>query len=140
MNWSEDRGSFILRLATGEQVMASILAFAAERGIEGAEVRAIGAVDQASVGYFLREEKRYDVKEFDGNMEVVSLLGNLARTDAGMFVHAHIALGRSDFSLVGGHLVEATVSVTMEVFLRPVRAGLERDLDPRFNLKLLKLG
>ena len=48
MNWSEDRGSFILRLATGEQVMASILAFAAERGIEGAEVRALGAVDQAS--------------------------------------------------------------------------------------------
>jgi len=140
MNWSEDRGSFILRLATGEQVMTSILAFAAERGIEGAEVRAIGAVDKASVGYFLREEKRYDVKEFDGNMEVVSLLGNLARTDAGMFVHAHIALGRPDFSLVGGHLVEATVSVTMEVFLRPVPAGLERDLDPRFNLKLLKLG
>ena len=51
-----------------------------------------------------------------------------------------MTLGRSDFSLVGGHLFEATVSVTLEVFVTPTSKRLERELDQRFDLNLLNLG
>ncbi len=139
MNWSEERGGFVLKLTPGEEVLDSILGFARDRKLQGAELRGIGAVNHARVGFFLPAERRYDSREFRENLEVVSLLGNVAHTAQGPMVHAHVVLGRSDLSLVGGHLLAATVSVTLETFLIPTGRRLERTLDPRFNLNLLRL-
>ena len=140
MKWIEDEGVLILKLEPGEPVIATIEQLATERELPGAELTAIGAVNQARLGFFLPAEKRYEVRDLQENLEVVSLLGSVARTPEGPLVHAHAALGRSDFSLVGGHLFEATVSVTLEVFLSPTSRAVARRLDPRFDLKLLSLG
>lgn len=139
MEWREDRGSFIGKLEPGEEIVASILAFAGARDLQGARLTAIGAVNHARIGFYLPAEKRYAEKELRENMEVVSLLGNLAKTDDGPMVHAHVALGRSDYSLVGGHLFAATVSVTLELVLTPTATALRRTPDPRFDLNLLDL-
>ena len=139
MEWRSDRRSYIGRLFPGEQVIGSILNFARGEGIRGASLHAIGAVSQARIGFYRPEEKRYETRELTENLEVLALTGSLAHSERGPMVHAHVVLGRSDFTVLGGHLFEASVSVTLEVFLSPTATRLERALDPRFDLSLLRL-
>jgi predicted DNA-binding protein with PD1-like motif len=134
-----DKRNYIVKLSPGEHVVASLMDLARGERLQGADLRGIGAVNQARIGFFQPLERRYDTQDLHENLEVVSLLGSLAHSDQGPVVRAHVSLGRSDFSLVGGHLFEATVSVTMELFVTPTSKRLERQLDPRFDLNLLKL-
>jgi predicted DNA-binding protein with PD1-like motif len=139
MQLLRDKRVLVVRLSPGEEVVAALLDVARGERLAGAELRGIGAVNHARIGFFQPLEKHYEARELRENLEVVSLLGNLAHGDEGPVVHAHVVLGRSDFSLVGGHLFEATVSVTLEVFVTPTAKRLQRDPDPRFDLRLLKL-
>jgi len=139
MELLEDKRFLIVKLDPGEPVVGTLLTVARGHGLKGAALRAIGAVGHARLGFYLPEEKRYETREFRENLEVLSLSGSLAQSDNGPVVHAHVCLGRADFSVVGGHLFEATVSVTLEVFLSPTASRIERRLDPRFDLKLLHL-
>jgi predicted DNA-binding protein with PD1-like motif len=139
MELLEDKRHLIVKLEAGEPVLGSLLTVARGHGLKGAVLSGIGAVGHARLGFFLPEEKRYETRDFHENLEVLSLSGNLAQSEAGPVIHAHVALGRADFSVIGGHLFEATVSVTLEVFLSQVAARIERRHDPRFDLKLLRL-
>ena len=135
----DDKRTLIVKLEAGEPVIASLLTVVRGQGLKGGHLTAIGAVGHARLGFFHPEEKRYETRDFRESLEVLSLSGNLAQSDTGPVIHAHVALGRADFSVIGGHLFEATVSVTLEVFLAPASARIERRLDPRFDLKLLHL-
>ena len=139
MRWREDAGRFLGKLEPGEELFASLLEFFSSHELPGATLSGLGAVNHARIGIFSPEKKRYIEKEFRENLEVVSLTGNIAQTPDGPTVHAHVALGRVDYSMVGGHLFTATVSVTLEVALTPTVALLQREPDPRFDLKLLRL-
>jgi uncharacterized protein len=139
MQLLENKRYLIVKLEPGEAVIGSLLTVVRGRGLKGGMLRAIGAVGHARLGFFLPDEKRYETRDFRESLEVLSLSGNLAQSDTGPMIHAHVALGRADFSVIGGHLFEATVSVTLEVFLSPAAARIERRLDPRFDLKLLQL-
>jgi uncharacterized protein len=134
-----DGGLIVVRLGPGEPVIGSLVTLARDPGLPGATLHAIGAVNHVRLGFFRPEERRYETREFHENLEVLSLIGNLAHGDQGPILHAHASLGRSDLSVIGGHLFEATVSVTLEVFVTPTAARLERSLDPRFDLRLLRL-
>lgn len=138
MRWRRDGRRFLGALEPGEEVVASILRFADEGDLQGAVFHGIGAVNHARVGFFQPDRKAYDVRELRENLEVVALMGNFAHADGDPFVHAHIVLGRADLSLIGGHLFEATVSVTLELALDPTQGRMERFHDPRFDLKLLR--
>ncbi|MBA3778111.1 MAG: DUF296 domain-containing protein [Chloroflexi bacterium] len=52
----------------------------------------------------------------------MSFQGNAALREEEPFLHLHVALGRSDLTVIGGHLREAIVHPTLEVWL-PHGAG-----------------
>jgi predicted DNA-binding protein with PD1-like motif len=139
MEVREEKRQLVVKLGPGEPVVGSLVTLARGRGLPGASVRAIGAVGQARIGFFVTAEKRYRTCELRENLEVVSLLGNLAHSAEGPIAHLHVSLGRGDFSVIGGHLFEAVVSVTLEMFVTPTSERLERRRDPRFELNLLAL-
>jgi predicted DNA-binding protein with PD1-like motif len=91
------------------------------------------------VGFYDLERKEYDRIPVEEDTEVLSLLGNLSVTDEGPRVHAHVALGRRDGSGLGGHLFEATVGGTLEIFVREEPGELRRRDDPESGLPLLDL-
>jgi predicted DNA-binding protein with PD1-like motif len=59
-------------------------------------------------------------------MEVISLMGNVALLDGKPFIHAHVCLGDREYRTHAGHLGEATVSPTLELFLTRVGGELTR--------------
>ena len=62
----------------------------------------------------------------------------MALVEGQPFVHAHVVLGQRDLRAVGGHLVEARVAVTVEVFVDVMEGEVQREQDPEVRLKLLR--
>jgi hypothetical protein len=130
---------FLLVLDDGDDVMASLAAFARQNGIGGASLQGIGALSQATVAYWNKETKVYEEIAVDEQVEVLSISGSLATSGDEIKVHAHVALSRRDGSAIGGHLLRATVFPTLEIFIVDGGARLVREKDPATGLMLLKI-
>lgn len=109
---------FLLVFALNENFHESLLAFAKDQNISTAFYWALGAASSAQLGFYHLEDKDYVKKEFTEELEVTQLVGNLSLKEAQVFPHTRISCGRSDFSMVGGHLFELTVGPTLEVFFK----------------------
>jgi uncharacterized protein len=130
---------YIVRLEPGEQVMESLTAFLREQAIPFASISAAGAVEWVRLGYWNAETKQYEYHDLAEQLEVVSFQGNAARKDGAPFLHIHGVFGRRDFSVCGGHVKEARVRPTLEVWLRTESITVQRRRDPATGLDLLEL-
>ena len=137
MNYHKiDEDAYAVRLSQGEDIIASLERFAAEKNIGGA-IWGIGSILWAELGYFDIHGKKYIRKRFDEEMEIVSLMGNITYRDSEPIVHLHTVLGKADYSTIGGHLFAGEVSATCEIVISVWNAGeIERKLDDTFNLAL----
>lgn len=132
--------TFVLVFEPGEEVMAGLLRFAAERRLAGAHFTAIGAFERVTLGFFEPENKDYRRIPIDEQVELMSLVGNIARDDRGEpRVHAHVVVGKSDGTAHGGHLLEAHVRPTLEVVLVESARHLCRRTHPELGAALLDL-
>jgi predicted DNA-binding protein with PD1-like motif len=131
--------TFALVFDKGDEVKGKLLDFAAENAIAGAQFSAIGAFREATLGYFDRKTKEYKKIPVDEQVEVVSLLGNIAQKDGKPQLHAHVVVGKSDGIAFGGHLLKATVWPTLEVVLVESPKHLLRTLDDETGLALIDL-
>jgi predicted DNA-binding protein with PD1-like motif len=132
--------TFVLVFDLGEEVGSGLLAFAREQRITAASFTAIGALQDVVLGYWEWETKRYRRNPIQEQVEVVSLVGNVARApDGSPRVHAHLVVGKSDGTAYGGHLLEGHVRPTLEVVLVESPATLQRRTDPVTGLALLSL-
>jgi predicted DNA-binding protein with PD1-like motif len=135
------QGGILIRLERGEQVAASIAGFCESRGIEAATFSAIGAIKNTQLGYYSLETREYFFKTVAEDREVASMTGNVALVEGKPFVHVHALLSACDESLavIGGHIKEAEVAVTLEVFLTPLGTQISRIMNDEVGLKLLDL-
>src|SRR3979409_2003220 len=78
-----DGRTFVLVLDQGEEAFAAVTAFVNEKAISAASVAAIGAFENAEVGWFDLAAKRYHPISIDEQCEVLSLLGDIAQGDDG---------------------------------------------------------
>ncbi len=108
---------WVLRLDRGEEIVESLRAFAEREGLRAGAITAIGAVDEAELGFFSPSTGRYDRRTFSGDHEIGSLHGNLSELDGAPFPHCHVVLGDAEFRAWTGHLFRGVVSVTCEVQL-----------------------
>ena len=129
---------WLVRLDAGDEIVASLVQFAREEKITSASLTGIGAVGGLKYGYFDINLLKYSVAEVGISLEIVSLVGNLGRLDGEPILHAHISVGFPDMTVKGGHLVEGTISVTGEIFIRTYPATIERGKHERFGLNLIK--
>ncbi|WP_291863430.1 PPC domain-containing DNA-binding protein [Bradyrhizobium sp.] len=139
---SEQAGArtIIVVLETGEEAFAALNRFANEAGIRGASLTAIGAFENAVVGWFDIATKSYRKIKVDEQCEVLSAIGDIATGDDGMAsLHVHVVLGLSDGTTRGGHLLEGKVLPTLEVVLEEAAAGLRRRKRPELGIALIDL-
>ena len=124
----------------GDEVMAVLHRFAADHNLTASRLTAIGAFERATLGYFDLERKDYDRIPVDEQVEVLSLVGDIALDGDKPKVHAHVVLGRRDGSTIGGHLLEAHVRPTLELLLVESPSHLRRVCDTDSGLALINLG
>jgi len=132
--------TYAVVLDTGDEVTGELGKFVRDQEVEAASVTAIGAFSRAVLGYFQWETKQYKKIAVDEQVEVLSLLGDVAVGDEGPTLHLHAVLGKSDGSVVGGHLIEAYVRPTLEVILVQSPSYLRKRKDPETGLALIDIG
>jgi predicted DNA-binding protein with PD1-like motif len=131
---------YALVLARGDEVMTALTDFARTERVTAASFTAIGAVRGAEVGWFDFEKQQYKAMRHDEQLEVLSLLGDIGLDGDGQpTVHAHATLGRESGRAFGGHLIRATVSPTLEVFLTTYAQALKKQRDPKDDVELFQL-
>ena len=126
-------------LDTGDEVTACLLDFAKANQLEATHLSAIGAFERAVLGYFDWQSKSYQRNPVASQCEVVSLLGDIARSDGQPKLHMHAVLGLADGRALGGHLLEGHVRPTLEVIVTETPAHLRRRHDPVSGLALIDL-
>ncbi|HUJ15112.1 MAG TPA: PPC domain-containing DNA-binding protein [Thermoanaerobaculia bacterium] len=127
-----------LILHTGDDALESIKDFANRNSIDGASFHAIGAFREATVAYWNWDTKQYEHIEIFDQVEVLSMIGNVATSSDGRRLHAHVVLGRRGGATVGGHLIRGIVRPTLEIFFSDAGAKLTRQKDEETGLWLLR--
>jgi predicted DNA-binding protein with PD1-like motif len=121
----------------GEEAIAAIGRAVAEEGVRAAQVTAVGGFSDGDVGYFDRDRRDYLRIPIGGQVEVLSLLGDVAERAGEPSLHVHAVLGRSDGSTLGGHLLRGEVWPTLEVIITEVAPELAKRVDPETGLALI---
>ena len=125
---------------TGEELSSGLKEFAQAQELTSSSFKAIGAFSSVRLAWFDWEKKEYRPSVvFDEQVELVSLIGDVALKDGEPQVHAHVVVARADGSAYGGHLLEAYVRPTCEVILTESAPNLHKEIDPESGLALIKL-
>ena len=119
--------SRVIVLDSGEEAFAALTKFANDAGITAASLSAIGAFENATVGWFDVDRKTYREIQVAQQCEVLSAIGDIAVGDDGRAsLHLHVVLGLSDGTTPGGHLLNGKVQPTLEVVLTDTPTHLRR--------------
>ena len=143
MRWKQiedEPKTFALIFETGDEIASVLQQFARGQGLAGSSFKAIGALSYAKLGWFNWETKKYDPAcVLDEQVELLSLIGDIALRDGEPQVHAHVVVGRSDGTAHGGHLLEARARPTCELILTESPIHLQKKLDPKSGIALIQI-
>jgi predicted DNA-binding protein with PD1-like motif len=121
----------------GDEMLSGLTNFAKQYHVVDAHFTGIGAVSGATVGWLDLSQKNYHPIHVNEQVEVLAMTGDIATFNANPVVHAHLVLGRRDGSTVGGHMWEAHVNPTVEVFVTTHETKLEKVPDDASGMKLI---
>jgi uncharacterized protein len=129
--------TYALVYEKGDEFVSLLQSFAEQHELRTSHFTAIGAFERAVVGFFDRKKMDYLKTPIKEQVEVLSLTGNITRSDEGYKVHAHAVLGKADAGAIGGHIIEAHIWPTLEVIVEESPKHLLRQMDPETGLALL---
>jgi uncharacterized protein len=136
----ESPRTFILVFRTGDELAKGLSTFAEEQELSAASFKAVGALSSVRLGWFSWEIKRYEPSvTLEEQVELLSLIGDVALYQSKPVVHAHAVIGKKDGTAHGGHLLEAYIRPTCEVVLTESPAHLQKYIDPESGLALIGL-
>jgi predicted DNA-binding protein with PD1-like motif len=132
------RRTFVVALEIGEEVVGTITELAQELSLGSSSMTGIGAFQRVRLGWLDWERSGFRENLIDEQVELLSLVGNIADEEEKPHLHAHVVVARHDATTRGGHLVEAIVRPTLELVIVESPDHLQRRHDEKTGLVLLK--
>ena len=139
MKFKKINGKYLIRIFKRERIVESIINFCKENNINSGAFYGIGAASRIELMIYQEDKKEYLSKVFNEDLEILSLIGNVAFLDGKHIVHAHITLSDKDTKAVGGHLKDGVISGTLELFFTDFKTQLNRKYDSETGLNLLDI-
>ena len=136
---SGDKATYALVFESGDEVVETMKTFASDHKLKASSFKAVGAFSEAMLGFFdfsIKDYKKIPVHE---QVEVLSLIGDVALYGDEPEVHMHVVLGRENGNAIGGHLLQAKVHPTLEVILEESPSYLQKRMDKETGLPLIVL-
>lgn len=131
--------TWIVVMETGDELATGLAEFSRREKIAGASLSAVGAFSAVQLAWFDWENKSYSTSvELDEQVELVSLLGDIATNMGEPEVHAHLAVARKDGTVFGGHLKSAIVRPTCELVVTETANQLCKEVDSESGLALIR--
>jgi predicted DNA-binding protein with PD1-like motif len=132
-----DAKEYAVIFATGDEAFSGLMEFAEKYHVTSGHFTAIGALSSATLGWFDLEKKMYRKVPIKEQVEVLSMVGDFALYKDKPALHTHMVVGHRDGTAAGGHVFEAIVSPTLEVFVTVDPIPLNKKLNPEIGLTLI---
>ena len=136
MRYKVDTNKVFIKIEKGEFIHLKILELANNLSIDSGLVVGIGAVTDVKLGYFDIDSKEYSSRDFSGEYELISFMGNISLRDGQRFIHTHVSISDSSYKVVGGHLFDAKIAAGGEFILSPGEISINRKFDSDVGLTL----
>lgn len=133
----EENNTLLLRFDKGEEVIKDLTDFCQYQGVKAGSFQGLGAAGELVLSYYDLEKKVYQDTFITENVEIVSMIGNLATMDEKIIIHAHGVFGKKDLATIGGHIKKLVISATCELTLVTYQKKLIRCFDQETGLNLL---
>jgi len=135
-----ERGrTFMGRLPSGADIIASITKIANEEGVKVGTVEVHGIVSRAVVTIFNAGTKMAETIEREGGMEIAAMSGTISQFKGRSMGRLNGLLAAPDGSMVGGTIGVGTIAHATEVVITELLGGtLARDFDMETGLPLWK--
>jgi predicted DNA-binding protein with PD1-like motif len=132
--------TYVLIFDAGDELAEGLKEFAQSQKLAGSSFKAIGALQSVKLGWFNWETKKYETAvHLEEQVELLSLIGDIALKDGKPQVHAHVVVGRRDGTAHGGHLLAAKVRPTCEVVLTESPVHLRKEMDTESGIALIRI-
>jgi len=138
MEYRKFNNVLVIRMDRGEEIMEKLKEVALKENVRLANVNALGAVDEFTVGAYDVLEKKYNSNTFKGVYEIVSLTGSINTMNGEYYSHLHMSCADETGKTVGGHLNEAHISATCEMFIYLIDGKVDRFKDEETGLNLFR--
>lgn len=139
MKYKKVQNGYLLRLEKGEEIIKELINFTKDQNLTSGFVSAIGAVASAELGFYHIDKKEYSWEKYEQNLEIASLTGNIAFSENDVIIHLHGVFADEKTNCFGGHLREAKVGATCEVFITELGEKITRSFSDEIGLKLMDL-
>src|SRR5277367_5164236 len=120
-----------------DDVMSGLTDFAIAHKVSDAHFTSIGAVSGATLAWLDIPKKMYRRIAVTQQVEVVSLIGDIAVFNGVPIVHMHAVVCKPDGSTVAGHVFELISNPTVEVFMTVDTTPLKKKADNASGMKLI---
>jgi hypothetical protein len=127
MESKKDGDLIFLRFDNNENFLKELGIFLeSEKLFSGVFLSGVGMFKNFKIGWFSSIKEKYMSDSFKTPHELVSLSGNISLKDEKAFSHIHVSLAGEDKKIIGGHLFEAYVCNTVELFIKKTNFDLYR--------------
>ena len=138
MEYRKFNNTIVARIDKGEEILDKIKEIANKENIKLANINALGATNDFTVGVFKTAEKKYYSNNFTGDFEIVSLTGTINTMNGEFYSHIHMSAGNDKGEVFGGHLNRAIVSATCEMVINTIDGTVDREFNENIGLNLFK--
>ena len=139
MKYKQFGSKYFIKIDKGEEVVETLKIFCRENKIRLGSIMGLGASNKIVLGLFKTKNKEYVTKEYLGDHEITSLLGNVSEKDGEVYLHIHTNISDESGQVFGGHLTSAVISATFEGVVEIIEGNVERYFDQEIGLNLWKL-
>lgn len=133
----QENNTYILNLARGEEFFATLEAFLEKENIRAGHFTGLGAAGELDIAYYNLETKKFERHSVKEDVEILSLVGNIAMLQSKRIIHTHGTFGKRDLSMFGGHLFALHVSGACEIHFTKLSGKMTRAYDEATGLNLL---
>jgi predicted DNA-binding protein with PD1-like motif len=112
-----DVKTYVLVFAKNDEVISGLTEFAQKYNVTAAHFKGMGDAMSAKVAWYEQSKKMFKVIPIAKPAEITSIIGNITINQGKPVVHAHINLADENGMVHGGHLLEAFIFPTLEVFV-----------------------
>ncbi len=126
--------TIIVRLDKGEEILSCLREVCATYGVRAASITGIGAVKGTTIGMYDLETGRYSDLQLPSFLELTNLSGNVSTLDGAPFLHVHVTLADEHGHAFGGHLKQAFIGATAEIFFTVFDTNIDRAHDDATGL------
>lgn len=127
MKYKKENNKVLVVLEKGDEIFESIYKVIEEFKINFGWVNGLGAAEKIIMGAYPSKLKKYIKKNFSGEYEIASMMGNITTKENEPFVHLHAVISDEECNAFAGHLFTATISVTCEMIINIVDTKIIRN-------------